>query len=193
LTAPSGCAIKISMSGHYRTRLSKYLSYILRHAPDEAHLTLDANGYADTGQVVTALRKRFKYFKREDLLDLVRNDPKERFDLTEGRIRATYGHTVEVVPVSVCVMPPEVLYHGTSPESAGKILAEGLKPAGRQYVHLSVTEDDAASVGLRHSDEPVILEIAASRAAEDGIEFYREGRLYISRPIPAEYIKRKGK
>jgi putative RNA 2'-phosphotransferase len=179
------------MDHHYHTRLSKYLSYVLRHQPGEAGLTLDANGFADVEPVMAALRKRFKYFKREDLMDLVKNDPKKRFDLTEGRIRATYGHSVEVVPASVCVMPPEVLYHGTSSESAERILSEGLKPRDRQYVHLSVTLDDALAVGRRHTDAPVILRIESQRAAEDDIEFYKEGKLYMARFIPSEYIRRK--
>ncbi|WP_420340975.1 RNA 2'-phosphotransferase [Tepidanaerobacter syntrophicus] len=33
-------------------------------------------------------------------------------------------------------LAPQILYHGTTPKSAENILKTGLKPCGRQYVHL---------------------------------------------------------
>jgi putative RNA 2'-phosphotransferase len=175
----------------YKTRLSKFLSYVLRHAPDRYELELDESGYAPLGEVLGILKERFKHFREEDLFELVKDDEKGRFEITGKRIRATYGHSVDVEPASESVVPPEVLYHGTSEEGLETILAEGLKPMGRRFVHLSLNERDAHMVGLRHSRTPVILEVMAVQADLDGIKFYKEGKLFLAKHVPAEYIKVK--
>ncbi len=175
----------------YSVKLSKFLSYVLRHAPDRYELELDENGYAPLEKVLNVLKGRFKYFKKEDLFELVKDDKKGRFEIAGKRIRATYGHSVDVKPASKSVAPPEVLYHGTSEENLKTILAEGLKPMDRRFVHLSLSMKDAYMVGLRHSQTPVILEIRARQANLDNIEFYREGKLFLAKYVPAEYIKVK--
>ncbi|MDJ0691021.1 MAG: RNA 2'-phosphotransferase [Xenococcaceae cyanobacterium MO_188.B32] len=100
------------------------------------------------------------------------------------------GHTlpgkINIIPVS----PPEILYHGTDPESAAIILSEGLKPMARQYVHLALNKDDAEQVGMRKSPHPVILKVYALKAFEAGISFYEgNDRVFLSEPIPARYIE----
>jgi putative RNA 2'-phosphotransferase len=173
----------------YSIRLSKFLSFILRHAPDKYELKLDKHGYAGLEDVIGVLQVRFKYFKKEDLFHLVRNDPKQRFEIAGDKIRATYGHSVEVVPKTECATPPDILYHGTSAEGADRILADGLKPMGRQFVHLSLNEEDAYSVGLRHTESPVILKIMAKDASLKGVKFFKEGSLFITEYVPHDYIK----
>jgi len=173
----------------FSIRLSKFLSYILRHNPKEYNLTLDKNGYADLKNVINVLKERFRFFKEDDLYDLLKEDKKGRFEIKDNKIRATYGHSVEVVPVAENVSPPDELYHGSSREGAEKILKEGLHPMGRQFVHLSVNEDDAYSVGLRHDKDPLILTIEAAKAYENGVKFYKEKNIYLSEYIPKEYIK----
>ena len=81
------------------------------------------------------------------------------------------------------------MYHGTSKDSVDKILAGGLRPMDRQFVHLSVNEKDAYAVGSRHDTEPVILKIMAGQAFADGIEFYKEGSLFLVKEIPGRYVK----
>lgn len=174
---------------NYRVRLSKFLSYILRHNPDKYELKLDKNGYAELENIIDILKKRFKSFLKDDLFFLVDNDPKGRFEIIGNKIRARYGHSVEVYPKSESIIPPEILYHGTSKESLGKILNEGLKPMARQFVHLSLNEKDAHAVGLRHTKNPFIIRIMAKKAASDGIKFFKEAKLFLAKSIPKEYIK----
>jgi len=172
----------------YKLKLSKFLSYLLRHQPAKYELKLDKNGYADLEKILGILEKRFKYFKREDLFNLVKNEPKGRFEIIDNKIRATYGHSIEVYPKTESIIPPEILYHGTSDESLEKILQEGLKPMGRQFVHLSLNEKDAYAVGLRHTKKPVILKIMARGASLDGIKFFRKRNLFLVKSVPKHYI-----
>ncbi|MFQ5952412.1 MAG: RNA 2'-phosphotransferase [Candidatus Omnitrophota bacterium] len=174
----------------YRIKLSKFLSYILRHDPGKYGLQLDKNGFTDLEKVLDVLRGRFKKFQKEDLLRLVESDPKGRFEISGERIRATYGHSVEVQPMSESVEPPEVLYHGTSEESMERIFADGIKPMDRQFVHLSLNEKDAYVVGSRHTEEPVILKIMARQASLDGLKFFKERNLFLVKEVPPVYIKK---
>jgi putative RNA 2'-phosphotransferase len=85
--------------------------------------------------------------------------------------------------------PPEVLYHGTSPEAARLIRAEGLRPMSRQYVHLSVDFVTAKQVGKRKTKQPVILTIQAKDAHERGVVFYRGNKLvWLADIVPPAYI-----
>ncbi|MBS3781260.1 MAG: RNA 2'-phosphotransferase [Candidatus Thermoplasmatota archaeon] len=169
--------------------LSKHLSYLLRHHPEDADLVLDKRGFTDLEAVIDSLKNtKHSWASREDIEYLIENSEKKRFEIKDDMIRALYGHSIEV-DIEEREEPPDILYHGTSPDSLTSIFEEGLKPMGRQYVHLSISEQEAIEVGKRHHPEPVILEIDASSASEDGIAFYKRGDLYLSEHISPKYIK----
>ena len=44
-------------------KISKFLSFILRHGPNKVGLELDSNGFADLNEVLKVLNHRFKNFK----------------------------------------------------------------------------------------------------------------------------------
>ena len=164
-------------------KLSRKLSYILRHNPGKFGISLDPGGWVPLNELSEKTG-----ISMEKILEVVRRQEKRRFEVKGGRIRALYGHSV-MAPSYEPAEPPDVLYHGTSPESARKILEEGLKPMGRAYVHLSVSPEEAFYVGRRHSEKPVILRIRAAEAFRNGIEFYRAGDLYLTRYLPPEFIE----
>jgi len=103
-------------------------------------------------------------------------------------IRARYGHSVPVSFDEDETTPPEELYHGTVPASIDDIRKNGLKSMDRQYVHLSMDEQEAYSVGLRHDPRPVILTIKALEAHEAGYTFYKTGPLFMVRDVPPQFI-----
>jgi putative RNA 2'-phosphotransferase len=87
--------------------------------------------------------------------------------------------------------PPDVLYHGTAIRFLDSIRKDGLKPMGRQYVHLSRTEEIAITVGKRHG-EPVVLYIDAKTMCEEGHKFYiSENKVWLVDKVPIKYIKIK--
>ncbi|MGM0411615.1 MAG: RNA 2'-phosphotransferase [Bacillota bacterium] len=82
----------------------------------------------------------------------VKNDSKGRFSFLNNkeRIRANYGHSIEGInPDYKTIKPHKFLYHGTTPKVKNDILKEGLKPMGRNYVHLSVGIKEAKKVAKR--------------------------------------------
>lgn len=166
------------------TKLSKRLSYILRHDPLKFGLKLDEKGFVS----IKELCKKTG-IKEEEIYNIVQRQKKKRFEIKKGKIRALYGHTVIKIKYEE-IEPPEVLFHGTSRENAEKILREGLKPMRRHYVHLSRDTEDAFIVGRRDDKNPIILKIKAKEAHSKGIKFYRAGDLYLAEYIPPEFIEK---
>ena len=107
------------------------------------------------------------------------------------RIRASQGHSIEV-DLGLTPMPPPLrLFHGTAEKTVSFIEAEGLRPMGRQQVHLSKDTDTARRVGMRHG-VPVIFAVAAGEMAEDGhIFFLSANGVWLTDHVPPSYLTRE--
>lgn len=174
-----------------RTRLSKTVSHALQHQPWLYELEPDAEGWVPVEDLLAALRERkaWRNLEAAGIAAMVEGSDKRRFEMRDGRIRALYGHSIPGKLSREPARPPAVLYHGTSPDAARSILAEGLRPMGRQYVHLSVDRATALQVGRRKSPRPAILTVDAAAAADHGVPFYRGNDLvWLADAIPARYI-----
>ncbi|CCU78722.1 RNA:NAD 2'-phosphotransferase [Halanaerobium saccharolyticum subsp. saccharolyticum DSM 6643] len=175
-----------------KTKLSKTVSYILRHHPEDFDLKLAADASVKTDKLLAALQNRFQDITKVDLIQLVKNDSKGRFSFLDNkeRIRANYGHSIEgVSPDYQAVEPPEILYHGTRPEVKTKIMAAGLKPMARNYVHLSLGVKEAKKVARRRTRQPVIFKVKALKAHHEGQDFYKTAKdIYLTDEISAIYL-----
>lgn len=169
-------------------RFSRWLSYVLRHNPGRYDLTPDQHGYVDLEVVLQIATRRYPQVNLERLRGLIDTEGRSRFDVTAGRIRARYGHSIPVQPVGGPVQPPARLYHGTDPERSELILREGLAPMNRRMVHLSLSAEDAMAVARRHSAAPTVLAVRAHEAHAGGIAFYHEGKVYLASHIPAAFL-----
>ncbi len=123
-------------------QLSHRLSYLLRHAPHEAGLTLQPGGWVPLEPLLLHLN-----VSREQVEGVVAASDKQRFALHGERIRANQGHSVPVDLELTPQTPPAVLYHGTFPGALPAIRREGLKPMNRHHVHLSPDTETARKVG----------------------------------------------
>lgn len=173
--------------------ISKYMSYILRHHPEDIHLVLDKEGWVDVSQLIEHAQKyNQKDFTVEDILHIVETNSKQRFALSEDkkRIRANQGHSVEVHLDLPSVKPPEFLYHGTAERFLDAIMKDGLKPMSRHDVHLSFNTDVALSVGQRHGS-PAILRVKALEMFEKGYEFKcTANNVWLTQIVPTEFFER---
>jgi RNA:NAD 2'-phosphotransferase (TPT1/KptA family) len=61
-------------------------------------------------------------------------------------------------------------------------------PRDRQLVHLSETLADALSLITKKSDQPAVLRIDAAAARLAGNQFYREGKVYLTARVPAQFL-----
>lgn len=143
-------------------KTSKFLSYVLRHAPESIGLTLDGNGWASVDELLSKANASGTHLDRQILQSVVDADEKKRFTFSSDttRIRAAQGHSVEVELGHAAAVPPASLFHGTATRFLDAIMASGLKPMSRRHVHLSLDRDTALKVGQRHG-KPVVLQVNA--------------------------------
>jgi len=173
-----------------RTRLSKYLSGALRHFPDDAGIELDDRGWTPYDELVDAAIEKYDWARSEHVAAVIATDPKGRFERDGERVRAAYGHSVDVDPDADATPVPSELYHGTAPDNLASIREEGLRPMSRQKVHLSESTEEAREVGRRHAADPAVLVIDAAAMRADGQRVVKRGRAtYTTDRVPPEYLR----
>lgn len=164
-------------------QLSHRLSYLLRHAPHEAGLTLQPGGWVPLKPLLAHL-----HVTREEVERVVTASDKQRFALDGERIRANQGHSVQVDLELTPQTPPAVLYHGTFPGALAAIRVGGLRPMNRHHVHLSPDTETARKVGARRGPA-VILTVRADRMDAAGHLFYKsENGVWLVDGVPAEFL-----
>ncbi len=172
-------------------RFSRWMAYVLRHNPERYGLQPDKHGFVDLGEFLRIAGRRYPDLSPDRLKELIEGGGSARFEVDGSRIRARYGHSIQVEPVGPPVEPPEFLFHGTDDASADAILAEGLKPADRRSLHLSTTPEEALTIAQRKTTTPAVFRVRAQAAHRSGIAFYRESALYLTGHIPAEFLSRE--
>ena len=173
-----------------QTQISKFLSYVLRHRPDEIGITLDAQGWVAIDVLLAAAAAHGRRITPEDLDFVVENNNKNRFAFSEDgtRIRASQGHSTEVDLGYRPSTPPAVLYHGTAVGNLACIRAEGLHKGQRHHVHLSIDTATAAQVGGRHG-RPAVLVVQAGEMHAAGYEFFLSANgVWLVEHVPVAFI-----
>ena len=174
-----------------RTRISKYVSYLLRHSPED--LNMDERGFVHLDDLASKVKARYPAADRRLLTEITYKSDKKRFEIVGEKIRALYGHSIDAELDLAEDSHASVLYHGTTPEAACMILKNGLSPMGRKWVHLSPTKEIAYEVGRRRASNPTILSVDALKAREDGVRFYRATeKVYLCQHVPAKYVRAVG-
>ncbi len=173
------------------TRLSRFISLVLRHRPEAANISLDEHGWAKVKELIAGINSTGRYIDMKMLEDIVAQDEKQRYSFGDGKrlIRANQGHSVPVDIELKAVEPPEHLYHGTATKFIGSIRKEGLVPKGRLYVHLSPDWQTAEKVGARHG-KSVVLKVSAKALYDAGTPFFLSANnVWLCKNVPSEYIR----
>jgi putative RNA 2'-phosphotransferase len=175
-------------------RVSKRLSYVLRHQPESIGITVDDAGWTDVEALVAALVAHGLPITRSELDHVVTTNDKRRFAFDESgtRIRASQGHSRPVDLGYVPESPPPELFHGTVERFLPAILADGLRPGRRHAVHLSSDVATARTVGERRG-HPVVLRVDAAAMAADGHRFTRSANgVWLVDAVPSMYLSAVG-
>ncbi len=198
---PTHCGkkAKLVLNGSRRVALSKLISFILRHGPEEAGIKLSRDGWVRISDLVYGIKNvwrnkhLYQWVTKEHIVALATLDPKGRFEVRRGMIRARYGHSRGVSVVIKYEEDREVkaLYHGTSLSNLSSILKEGIKPMRRHYVHLSVSVEDACLVGRRHGGRAVFLEVDADCLRGFGLKVLKAtNKVWLVKYVPKECLVR---
>jgi len=171
--------------------ISKFLSMILRHRPEEAGIVLDKNGWVDVDELIRLCGENLGVnFTKEQLRQMMEENDKPRFSFNEDetKIKANYGHSVPVDLALEPANPPEILYHGTAIRFLDSIQKEGIMRRARNYVHLSADEEAALEVGSRHG-KPIVLNVYTGKMARDGFTFFKTNEnTWLTEQVPKQYV-----
>lgn len=179
------------MNTRHMNETSKFLSYVLRHAPEAVGLSLDSDGWVSIDALIAGAATDGRSLDIELLRAVVDGNDKKRFSISDDglRIRAAQGHSTPTVKLEhVEKTPPAVLYHGTATRFMDSIRAQGLLPGSRHHVHLSESRETAVSVGKRYGF-PVILEVKAQDMHSEGAKFYQaDNGVWLVDSVPAKFL-----
>ena len=181
---------KFIMSDFEVEKIGRTLAAILRHG--KFGLDMDAQGNVSLKDVMAKNRERnprMNWLRARHIEALVETDPKGRYVISNGKIRATYGHTIPLDIRLDCEDIPDELFYPATPEEAEIILESGIFPSDRAMVHLSRGYRDAVRAGSVRTEDPVILVIDTGVCMELGSDIGRAAKtVYLCRSVPADAI-----
>jgi len=189
-----GDAGRFLMNDQELEQIGRTMAGALRHFPEKFELTMDSQGFVPMRDFVNALKKqrdRWHWVRPHHVIAIIETDPKGRYQVSNDLIRATYGHSIPLELNLPTDHIPETLYYPTSKEETDIVLETGLKPSDRKMVHLSKTYQDAMNAGKVRVEDPVILEVDAKRAVDEGVVIQRAGKtVFLVQDISSQYLKR---
>lgn len=171
-------------------KLSKFLSFVLRHKPEVEELTMDREGWVSVHELLACQGAKRRGLTLALIEMVVAQNEKQRyeFDGTRSRIRARQGHSREVDLGWKTAVPPERLFHGTAAASIPSIRELGLLARTRQYVHLSADADTARSVGGRHGTAVVLSIRALDMHRQGHVFFLTTNGIWLVPTVPPTFI-----
>jgi putative RNA 2'-phosphotransferase len=172
------------------TKVSRFLSLVLRHEPEKIGITLTEDGWTNVDALIAAMNARGQELDFETLEYVVDTNDKTRFAFSDDgeMIRANQGHSVEVNLGYQPIPPPEILYHGTVPKFLESIRENGIQKGQRHHVHLSESLDTANAVGKRRG-APVILTVRARDMNAAGHDFYLSANgVWLADFVPPQFV-----
>lgn len=183
------------------SQLRFVMGFMLRHNSPYFDLNMDKKGFVDLNVILERVRNfsvMFEDLTIEEILEVVKQDDRNRFTVVENKIKANYGHSFDIDDEKFPTTPPDILYHGTNDCSLPKIVQDGLQPMNRKYVSTTSNIEMAREYADRENRGyfkkkvwPVMLQIDAKKAHEMGVQFFKESdEVYSSEAIPWSCIRR---
>jgi putative RNA 2'-phosphotransferase len=170
------------------TDISRFLSYVLRHAPQELDLVLDAEGWTSYSELSRKACEKLG-IADADIRRVIAENPKKRFTLLGDRIRAAQGHSVDVDLGLDLRSPPDALYHGTTAKAWEEIRTSGLKSMSRTHVHLSPDIETAQTVAVRRKGPHVLLKVDSRAMSSGGYAFFAaDNGVWLTHEVPPDYL-----
>lgn len=185
---------KFLMNDRELNSLGRIIAGVLRHFPDKLGVMIDGHGWVDISEFVEAIgisRSGFHWLRNHHIEAIALTDPKGRYQIDGGMVRATYGHTIDVNLDDLPLADIDEFFYPVTEEEIDIILEGGLNPIDRKNVHLSGSIEKALEAGKVRTEEPLILKIDGAKAKKDGIKIYHAGKdVYITDRIDAKYISK---
>jgi len=173
------------------TKISKFLSLVLRHQPGLIGINLDENGWVDIDMLLLKSKTQSIAITKEILNHVVETNAKKRFSIdgSANKIRANQGHSIDVSLGYAATVPPEILFHGTSEKSVDSIFKTGIEKRERHHVHLSSNIETAINVGKRHG-KPAVFKVLSGKMHAGNFDFFlSENGVWLTAHVPARFVE----
>ncbi len=185
---------KFLMNDRELNALSRIMAGALRHFPEKLGLMMDGHGWVDISELIDAIgvgRSGFNWLRVHHVEALASTDPRGRYQIDGGMIRATYGHSIDINLDDLPVADLDEYFYPVTEEEADIIIEGGLHPTDRKKVHLSGSIEKAIEAGKVRTDEPLILKIDGKLAKKDDMKIYHAGKdVYVTDGVDAKYISK---
>lgn len=185
---------KFLMSDRELDSLGRIIAGVLRHFPEKLGVSIDGHGWVDISEFVHAIgssRSGFHWLRNHHIEAIALTDPKGRYQIDGGMVRATYGHTINLDLSDLPDADLKEYFYPVTEEEMDVILEHGLNPIDRKHVHLSGSIEKAIEAGRVRTEEPLILRIDGKKALKQGVKIYRAGiDVYITDRIDSELLSK---
>jgi len=163
---------------------------MLGKRPDEFGLVPDKEGYVSIKEFLKAIHEEphMAYVRESHIREVFLHNRDGVFETLENKIRSA-ERTFPLEKVEQDHAPPKTLYKGIKRKSYPAILRSGLLPGSQGNVVMTRDRDLALRIARRLDQKPILLEIRAGAAHEQGTTFYHFGdSLYLADSIPVHFI-----
>lgn len=168
-----------------KRRISRAMAYNLRHNKS-APMTID--GWVHANELVELLRLEGHKVSSRQLLLIAGAMGEPRFQIDGKDIRATYGHSLNVMIKYADAQPPTHLFHGTSTSILTSVAEarDGLRPMLRRRVHLTSDPEVALRAAARRKEPTVLL-----RVRTDGLDPLERASetTWLTKRVPASSLE----
>src|SRR6185436_9692872 len=112
-------------------RLSRFMALVLRHRALMFDLPMDEEGFVPIDDLLDLMAERQRsldWVEPEHIDALARNQGRQRFEVRDDRVRATYGHSFSRPIFYPAVEPPDELFVAMSRTRMAEVRQKGLRP-----------------------------------------------------------------
>jgi len=169
------------MSNHLKiNKISKTLSYILRHGAIKYNIDIDKYGYVKIDDILNLSQFKELELILDDIFEIVYNDSRGRYTIKESLdtfyIKANHGHSILMPNYGIKdISEPDkykiVTYNTTYNEWLFIKQNRGLKKGNGNYIELHISGNCDNNYRQSRYNNPVTIYINLEKAMENGIKF----------------------
>ncbi|KAF3985238.1 hypothetical protein FT663_03132 [Candidozyma haemuli var. vulneris] len=163
-------------------KISKALSYLLRHGAVKEKLPIDSRGFIELKTILNHPRIKTHKATEEEIEQVVVNNDKKRFSIEtrkDGKkyICANQGHSLNLVTEENLIQlaweeMPKKVYHGTFTDKYEAIKSSGgLSKMSRNHIHFT-SDAEWSKSGIRKTCN-VLIYLDLDKCKEQGLTFFR--------------------
>ncbi|MEJ2588029.1 MAG: RNA 2'-phosphotransferase [Deltaproteobacteria bacterium] len=169
--------------------LCRLMVYILAHRPDEFGLVPDRDGFIAYKDLLKAFHEEeeWRFVRQSHLNEVLLGEERRLFQAEEKRIRAmdrVWEMDLNVPAESL----PKTLFTPVRRKAHAPVMEKGLRPPSNAHVVLTPQREMARRMGHRKDPDPVVLEIRAQYAQQQGMLFFPFGDLFLCDHISPRFI-----